>query len=286
MDERRAVWNEEGEGAWVPPRATPSPLLAWPDPQNPWVCHSMRSGNRLPLNWHQITRGTNWNKVVGGRQSHRQYPDGETFSIKGHRKEYMNETHRRSRVRQKLLSYCLLNVGAPHSSTLAWKIPWTQEPGRLQFMGSLRVRHDWSDFIFTFHFHALEKEMAAHSSVLAWRIPGTAEPGGLLSMGSHRVGHNWSDLAAAAAANVGEFLNLAHEVKIADHHNDHRRTSLVVQWLRICLLIQGKMGSIPGPGRFQLQGNWACAPQLLSSYSRAQEPQLLKPTCPELVLWS
>ena len=56
-----------------------------------------------------------------------------------------------------------------------------------------------SDFIFTFHFHALEKEMATHSSVLAWRIPGTAEPGGLPSMGSHRVGHNCSDLAAAAA---------------------------------------------------------------------------------------
>ena len=56
-----------------------------------------------------------------------------------------------------------------------------------------------SDFTFTFHFHALEKEMATHSSVLAWRIPGTTEPGGLLSMGSHRVGHNWSDLAAAAA---------------------------------------------------------------------------------------
>ena len=57
-----------------------------------------------------------------------------------------------------------------------------------------------SDFTFTFHFHALEKEMATHSSVLAWRIPGTAEPGGLLSMGSHKVGHDWSDLAAAAAA--------------------------------------------------------------------------------------
>ena len=78
--------------------------------------------------------------------------------------------------------------------TLAWKIPWTEEPGRLQSMGSLRVGHD---FIFTFHFHALEKEMAAHSSVLARRIPGTEEPGGLPSMGSHRVGH---DLAAAAAA--------------------------------------------------------------------------------------
>ena len=58
----------------------------------------------------------------------------------------------------------------------------------------------WSDFTFTFYFHALEKKMAAHSSILAWRIPGTEEPNGLLSMGSHRVGHDWSDLAAAAAA--------------------------------------------------------------------------------------
>ena len=78
---------------------------------------------------------------------------------------------------------------APHSSTLAWKIPWTEEPGRLQSMGSLRVGHD-SDLTCTFHFHALEKEMATHSSVLAWRIPGTGEPGGLPSMGSHRVGHD------------------------------------------------------------------------------------------------
>ena len=57
-----------------------------------------------------------------------------------------------------------------------------------------------SDFTFTFHFHALEKEMAAHSSALAWRIPGTGEPGGLPSMGLHRVGLDWGDLAAAAAA--------------------------------------------------------------------------------------
>ena len=64
-----------------------------------------------------------------------------------------------------------------------------------------------SDFTFTFHFHALEKEMATHSSVLVWRIPGMGEPGGLQSMGSHRVGHNWSDLAAAAAAQNG-YLNI------------------------------------------------------------------------------
>ena len=83
---------------------------------------------------------------------------------------------------------------ATHSSTLAWKIPWTEKPGRLQSMGSLEL-----DRTERFHFHALEKEMATHSSVLAWRIPGTGEPGGLPSMGSHRVGHNCSDLAAAAA---------------------------------------------------------------------------------------
>ena len=63
--------------------------------------------------------------------------------------------------------------------------------------GVARSRTRLSDFTFTFHFYALEKEMATHSSVLAWRIPGTGEPGGLPSMGSHRVKHDWSDLAAA-----------------------------------------------------------------------------------------
>ena len=75
-----------------------------------------------------------------------------------------------------------------------WKIPWTEEPGRLQSMGSLGV------FTFTCHFHALEKAVATQSSVLAWRIPGTGEPDRLPSMGSHRVRYDWSDLAAAAAA--------------------------------------------------------------------------------------
>ena len=64
--------------------------------------------------------------------------------------------------------------------------------------GVAKSRTRLSDFTFTFHFHALEKEMATHSSVLAWRTPGMEEPGGLLSMGLHRVGHDWSDLAAAA----------------------------------------------------------------------------------------
>ena len=76
---------------------------------------------------------------------------------------------------------------ATHSSTLAWKIPWTEKPGRLQSMGSLS-RTGLSDFTFTFHFQALEKEMATHSSILAWRIPGTRKLGGLPSVGSRRVG--------------------------------------------------------------------------------------------------
>ena len=77
----------------------------------------------------------------------------------------------------------------PTPVLLPGKIPWTEEPGRLQSMGTL----SWtrlSDFAFTFHFHASEKEMAAHSNILVWRIPGMGEPGGLPSMGLHRVGHD------------------------------------------------------------------------------------------------
>ena len=75
-----------------------------------------------------------------------------------------------------------------------------EEPGGLQSMGVEKSRTRLSDFTFTFHFHALEKEMATHSSVPAWRIPGTGQPGGLPSVGSHRVGNDSSDSAAAAAA--------------------------------------------------------------------------------------
>ena len=77
---------------------------------------------------------------------------------------------------------------APHSSVIAWKIPRTEEPGRLQSMGCKELDR-LSDFTFTFHFHTLAEEMATHCSVPAWRIPGMGEPGGLPSMGSHRAGH-------------------------------------------------------------------------------------------------
>ena len=79
---------------------------------------------------------------------------------------------------------------AAHSSILAWKIPWMEEPRLHVVRGVAKSQTRLSSFTFTFHFHALEKEMATHSSVLDWRIPETEEPGGLLSMGSHRVGHD------------------------------------------------------------------------------------------------
>ena len=85
-----------------------------------------------------------------------------------------------------------------------------------------------SYFTFTFHFHALEKDMATHSSVLAWRIPGTVEPGGLPSMWSHRVGHDWSDLAAAAA---GSFYGKKSACSAGD------------------------LSSVPGLGRSPREGN-------------------------------
>ena len=96
----------------------------------------------------------------------------------------------------------------PTPVLLPGKIPWTEETGRLQSIGSLRVGHLLSDFTFTFHFHALEKEMAANSSVLAWRIPGMGEPGGLPPMQSHRVKHDWSDLPAYRKYSINnEWMN-------------------------------------------------------------------------------
>ena len=78
---------------------------------------------------------------------------------------------------------------APHSSTLAWKIPWMEEPGTLQSMRLLRVGQDSVTSLSLFTFMHWRRKWQP-TPVLAWRIPGTGEPGGLLSMGSHRVGHD------------------------------------------------------------------------------------------------
>ena len=112
-------------------------------------------------------------------------------------------THRRCSV-----NIFFLSVGKGMSWRRQWHPTAVLLPGKSHGRRSLLaavhgVMKSWtqlSDFTFTFHFHALKKEMATHSSVLAWRIPGTGKPGGLPSMGLHRVGHDWSDLAAAAAA--------------------------------------------------------------------------------------
>ena len=79
---------------------------------------------------------------------------------------------------------------APHSRTLAWKIPWTEEPGRLQSMGLLRVGHDRATSLSLFTFMHWRKKWKPTPVFFAWRIPGTGEPGGLPSVGSSRVGHD------------------------------------------------------------------------------------------------
>ena len=154
---------------------------------NGWLC-SMKARGRKNLKYNTVWYS---NPTLGYR------PEG--IEIRISKRSLHSHVPCRITYNSHNLNAILEKAMAPHSNTLAWKIPWMEEPGGLQSMGSLRVGQ-LSDFAFTFHFHALEKEMATHSSVLAWRIPGTGEPGGLPSMGSHRVGHDWSDLAAAAAA--------------------------------------------------------------------------------------
>ena len=157
-------------------------LLAVSSKQAELLCSTLfRKGLRTPERWrtwgkvnHYITEipsclanpmdgGAWWAAVHGVAQSRTQLSDF-TFTFHFHTLE---------------------KEMATHASVLAWKIPWVEEPGRLQSMGSRRVGHDWATSLslFTFHFHALEKEMATHSSVIAWRIPGTGEPGRLQSMG-------------------------------------------------------------------------------------------------------
>ena len=97
-------------------------------------------------------------------------------------------------------SLCILLVHWDDSTPLQYSClenPMDRGAWKAAVHGVSEGRTRLSNFTFTFHFDALEKEMATHSSVLAWRIPGTGEPGGLPSMESHRVGHDWSDLPVA-----------------------------------------------------------------------------------------
>ena len=97
------------------------------------------------------------------------------------------------------LKYISEKAMAPHSSTLTWEIPWTEEPGGLQSMGRRRVRHDWATSLSLFTLMHWRRKWQPTPVFLPGESQGR-EPGGLPSMGSHRVGHDWSDLAAAAVA--------------------------------------------------------------------------------------
>ena len=98
---------------------------------------------------------------------------------------------------------------ATHSSTLAWKIQWTEEPGGLQSMGSLRVGHNWATSLSLSTFMHWRRKC-----VLAWRISGTGEPDGLPSVGSHRVRHNWSD----SAAYLIYYVNIQYIIYIMEYY--------------------------------------------------------------------
>ena len=96
---------------------------------------------------------------------------------------------------------------APHSSTLAWKIPWMKEPGRLQSMGSLKVRHDWATSLSLFTFMHWRRKWQPTPVFLPGESQGR---GGILvgwmSMGSHRVGHDWSDSAVSASVLLSQLV--------------------------------------------------------------------------------
>ena len=166
-----------------------------------WVMQKLNSSQRIytqkGLAWHfgktlgELTNNTiNKSKILSNRGS--SWPRNQTPGLLPCRQILFwatRESHREGNGNPLQYS-CLENP-------MGRRAQWAAVHG---------VAKSWtrlSDFTFTFHFHALEKEMATHSSVLAWRIPGTAEPGGLPSMGQHRVRHDWSDLAAAAAAAAG-----------------------------------------------------------------------------------
>ena len=91
---------------------------------------------------------------------------------------------------------------APHSSTLAWKTPWMEEPGRLQSMGSQRVGLDWETSLSLFPFMHWRRKWQPTPVFLPGKSQGWGEPGGLPSTGLHRVRHDWIDVAAAAAATI------------------------------------------------------------------------------------
>ena len=122
---------------------------------------------------------------------------------------------------------------ASHSSTLAWKIPWMEEPGRLQSMGSLRVRHDWATSLSLSTFMRWRRKWQTTPVFLPGETQGLGKPGGLPSMGSHRVGHDWSDLAIAIAicgVLAPWLLGIKHVTLNTGRHSLNHWTTREVPW--------------------------------------------------------
>ena len=152
---------------------------------------------------------------------------------------------------------------ATQSSTLAWKIPWTEDPGRLQSMGSLTVGHLLSDFTFTFHFYALDEEMATHSSVLAWRIPEMAEPGGLPSTGSQsRTWLKWRSSSSSMRHLPIKIFTFPTCFKCDMTFEESMLSSLATYHV----VISGSASMILSMGHYQLPMDSHCAPQLQGSW--------------------
>ena len=171
------------------------------------ICHRTRTNNFKICMEIQKTSNSqsnlekeewNWRNQPAWLQAILQSYSHQDSMVLAQRQKYRSmEQNRKPRDKSTHLWTPLEKAMATHSF-LAWKTPWTEELWRAAVHRVVKSQTRLSNFTFTFHFLALEKEMATHSSVLAWRIPGTMEPGGLLSMGLHRVRHDWSDLAAAA----------------------------------------------------------------------------------------
>ena len=128
---------------------------------------------------------------------------------------------------------------APHSSTLAWKIPWTEEPGRLQSMGSLES--DTTERLhFDFSLLCIGEGNGNLLQCSCLENPRDGKPGGLLSMGSHRVGHNWSDLAAAAAAGARRDKYQQYSGRVEGGREDPKQElGVFVGWVQPLTASQG-----------------------------------------------
>ena len=130
---------------------------------------------------------------------------------------------------------------ATHSSTLAWKIPWTEEPGRLQSMGSQRVGHDWVTSL-----SCIGEENGNPLQCSAWRIPRTGEPGGPPSMGLHRVGHDWSNLAAAATTYLMTFSQVLHVPDVPSASQSHRTCGITYNTYTAPVRVPAQTGASHG----------------------------------------